>query len=408
MKNWNKLLRPSNWNQVIGQANIVNTFPTMILRDNFPQFSIFEGPTGVGKSCIAELVAKSILCTGAEAPCNSCSNCRSANAGTSNNIIKYDMPNMDEASVESMIEMIFKVESTGTRVFIIEEAQVMDEKKIQPKWLEPLTKLQNNIYIIFCTTHLYQLIPQIRNRASIFHFETPTVSECLGMLENISTRLNITLPNQEILMHFIKINKNSPRGIISTLESFSSSNGMNEKELIEYFRLQNTGIYHRVLMGLLNSEMDLYEFVRLITGDEDVSITDITSGLKEYLMTVILEISLKSPQGILSEDRKEIQVMLETSGDKLLLKVFEFLGAITEEEMSQREAALFKLTHLKLKLSNMNAKAIVNSNIQNASVARMSSLEKSAIKERNTNEESSQKNKFVNSKDELLKLVGMI
>ena len=373
-KNWNKLLRPMTWADLAGQSQLVGTFNTMIMADNFPSFSIFAGPTGVGKSCTAELVAKTILCTGdGVQPCNHCPNCDKFNSGISTNIIKYDMPNIKDSDMESVIDAIFNHEFTGHKVFIIEEAQAMDDKRVQPKWLEPLMHIPENVTIIFCTTHYNQIIPQIRNRAQSFFFETPSTEECMDMIYNIADKMGFEAPSSDILEYFIKSNKNSPRGIIQTLESFVLSEIKNEEQAREFFRISDSGIFHRAMCNLIDNNVDLYKFVRFIS-EADVTPADLTYGLRDHVMSIILELSLGTPQGIHSNDRKEIQAILKDQGDKIFLRLMEDIGNVAEHSFNTQDDAMAKLITLKLRLLNMTSKDIVKENLGSASAARIESM----------------------------------
>ena len=51
-----------DFNEVIGQTNIVKWFKSCIDRDKLPQVILLQGPAGIGKTTLAKIVACEIAC----------------------------------------------------------------------------------------------------------------------------------------------------------------------------------------------------------------------------------------------------------------------------------------------------------------------------------------------------------
>lgn len=381
-RDWNLEMRPTTWEHVVGQKHLMGTFWAMVNTDAFPPFSIFSGPSGVGKSCVAEIIAKAITCTGEnDAPCEECKNCKDFNAGRSTSVIKYDIPNMTDEEIVQMMNSIFNVDLVGRKVFIIEEAHKMSKDGTQPKWLEPTTKIPANVTIIFCTTSLYGIINTLRNRASRFSFELPSDPDCMDLIQRMSEQFHFALPSEKILRHFIKMNKNSPRSIIRTLQNCALSNTLSDAELKKYLRIQDDNSATDMFCSLIDNSVDLYSMVRLIHKDEETTATDILRGLKELVLEILLELSLGQKQAITQETRERLQVLLADGGERKLKRIVSFVGDLTEECIEDKQSAELALVKLKLTLLELTSSKIATDNLGNASKAYAESIDKTIAKE---------------------------
>ena len=120
----------------------------------------------------------------------------------------------------------------------------MNRARIQTRFLEGTTRIPEDVYIIICTTQPYSLIPALRNRASMFMLETPSDDECIELIRRASERFGFELPSIDIMTHFVKMNRNSPRGILQTLESLALSGSMDDDVLRTFLRMQGTTLIH--------------------------------------------------------------------------------------------------------------------------------------------------------------------
>ena len=70
--------RPINFEEVIGQNNVVKALVNSIKQEKVHQAYIFAGTRGIGKTTIARILAKCLNCESASKPtsnpCNKCSN----------------------------------------------------------------------------------------------------------------------------------------------------------------------------------------------------------------------------------------------------------------------------------------------------------------------------------------------
>ena len=74
---WSVKHRPSKWSDIVGQTHITRVLADGLRTGNFPVRILMSGPPGTGKSSIAELSAKALMCDNLNDinPCGECASC---------------------------------------------------------------------------------------------------------------------------------------------------------------------------------------------------------------------------------------------------------------------------------------------------------------------------------------------
>lgn len=378
IKDWNKSLRPKSFSDIKGLTKLVQNFQYLLEADNFPHVALFFGPSGVGKSCVAEICAKALVCTGASSganlPCNQCLSCKSFNEGHSTNIHKYNMPDLkSKEEIDEVLNNIFRTAGIGRRVFILEEVQGMDQKTVQDRFLEDLTKVPDDVYIIMCTTQIHALSATFRNRTSEFYFPLPSDNECIELIRSIGVKNNLILPDDNLLRVFVRANRNVPRKIVGCLESFSSISSFSEKDINEFFDLQSREYYERLFCAMIDPSVKVYDFVKILKEDRTARIAKMFEGLRDFVVDVLMEISLGEYCGISKEMISKIQGLID-GRESVLYEVTECLSKIKDNDMENDNAAFFQLVNLKLRISNISIRTALTENAAQSSTQAMRSI----------------------------------
>ena len=84
--------RPSGFDEVKGQDQIVTTLRNQIKTDRIGHAYLFCGTRGTGKTSVAKIMAKAVNCESPVdgSPCNQCAMCQKINSQTSMNVIEID------------------------------------------------------------------------------------------------------------------------------------------------------------------------------------------------------------------------------------------------------------------------------------------------------------------------------
>lgn len=350
-RDWTLEFRPSNWDDVIGNTHIKNLITSAITNNNFPRFSIFSGPSGTGKSCIAELIARTLSCEkhGVE-PCGECPSCKSAELGTNPAIKKYNMAKMlGKKDIITVLDDIFQYESImPNTIYILEEVHGLSEKDQMP-FLEELTKIPNDVYIIMCTTQEWKLIPEIKNRAISFLVNNPTTKECIEYIDKICTikRLPILLP--QIKSTFCSLCGNTPRKLVNILQLFSSKPNLTQKDLVEFFGIAADDEYIK-LLELLDPKVSVFDFADYLENSVSSNLK-LVKGLDNFIIKIILE-SGGSKQFKSFNDPDRIRTLVHTLGNSMILNIATAIEEMPSKAYTTELNAKLSLVKIKMKLSN--------------------------------------------------------
>lgn len=346
MTNWS--FTPKSWKEIFGQEHIKPYILSAIKAGNFPKFSIFAGKPGVGKSATSELVGRTICCTNSdEEPCGICANCIEPLGGA---VKKFNMGKYSKREINEIISEIFDYKAMrDQQVYILEEMHAIRAED-QIVFLEELTKIPEDVYIIMCTTQLYKLIPELRDRGIIFNFEPLTSRECLAYAHFISSKIGIEVDDNS-LKYLCEVCENIPRQILKLLEFFSNSKEISKQTLMEFLGIVEDQEVEAVLKALVQMK----DIIALSDFLQNVNSVKIVKRLREYLVTELF---------------KRGQVF-SLYGENKFLKLLEFTCDQLDKSVPQSDsmANLF-LIRLFLVLHGVNKpnKEIVTHNSENAAI----------------------------------------
>lgn len=144
-----KRVRPQSLKDVVGQAEAVAVLSRMIKDKKVPQFLLFSGPSGTGKTTLARIVAKHLNCN-----------------------MELDFKEYDGAANRG-IDDAKKIRSQvrlypmggDVRIFLIDECHMLT-REAQTALLKTLEDTPTTCHFIFCTTEPHKMLAAIRGRAS--------------------------------------------------------------------------------------------------------------------------------------------------------------------------------------------------------------------------------------------------
>lgn len=145
--------RPQLLEEVAGQEAAVRLVSSFLEKGQFPHASLFVGPTGVGKTTMARLVADAMGCRGFNLVEINCANDRG-----------LDLVRMLEERVEC------RPMTGGASAFILDEA-VQIPPMTQKAFLKLLEDPPDFAYFLLCTTDTAGLLPTFRSRCQTFKLE---------------------------------------------------------------------------------------------------------------------------------------------------------------------------------------------------------------------------------------------
>lgn len=167
-------LRPKSFDQVVGQPEVIELLSSM---KELPRLLLFHGPSGVGKTTTARILAHMWNCIGESKPCGECKNCRNQFL-----LVQWDVPTKNKVDdVVAMMNLARMATPEGTkRIILADEAhgltpaafdKLLDFFEQKPTDFVTGNSMDFPTIFIFSTTELHKIPQTIVSRATVVHFK---------------------------------------------------------------------------------------------------------------------------------------------------------------------------------------------------------------------------------------------
>jgi DNA polymerase III subunit gamma/tau len=186
--------RPRLFAEVAGQDAVKAILSRASATGKIAPAYMFSGTRGVGKTTIARIFAKALNCEKAPAPepCNVCSMCRQATAGTAVDIIEIDAASHGGVNdVRALKEDVGYAPLEGRyKVFIIDEAHMLSTAAFNAL-LKTLEEPPARVTFILASTEAHKFPATILSRCQHYVFKMLPQADLGAHLEGILAREGI-------------------------------------------------------------------------------------------------------------------------------------------------------------------------------------------------------------------------
>lgn len=185
------LHRPKTFEEVVGQTSEVAVLKTILKKGWKPAALMLTGPYGTGKTTMARLLGRAILCD-QRADVEPCGKCESCLAMDKDNHPAYE--EIDSASHGLVADIRGKIGDAAyramggkTRIVVYDESHMISDQG-QNALLQTLEKGQENTMYVFCTTDPERMLPTIRSRCVELNLRLLRAEEIYPRLKQVCER----------------------------------------------------------------------------------------------------------------------------------------------------------------------------------------------------------------------------
>ena len=224
--------RPLTFDSVVGQQHIVSTLEHAITEGRLSHAYLFCGPRGTGKTTMARILAKALLCRNAEAaraegasgcmPDGTCEECELIAEGNHPDVYELDAASrtgVDNVREEIINSVNFAPVRGKYKIYIIDEVHMLTTAAFNAL-LKTLEEPPAHVIFVLCTTDPQKILETILSRCQRFDFHRISNEDIEHRLSYVCEQEGFDY-DDEALAIVARHAKGGMRDALSTLEQLS-------------------------------------------------------------------------------------------------------------------------------------------------------------------------------------------
>lgn len=329
------LKRPHTFDDIIGHDVFKKYFIERIKRGTLPQFIVLEGPEGLGKTSIAEVIAITVNYGFDDSPQKTKAIQEVIdNRHSIDCIKKFNMAKDSgkDTAKEVLAELSPSMSTTGRKVVICDESHAIIESA-QDVFLVETEYIPKNTYLIMCTTDKSKLKATLLSRAVCIPLSALTTSQMVQVLKKEAASRNLTIQGGDTMLRIIaEWADNKPRAALNILNAFGENDVVSTEMVREFI-----------------GSMDISEILPLVTS---------LAGSLTYGLTYISE--MKFSDGLVDALVEVLRIKMGQPSYKVSLEQYQDAKRKLEKVP---EEAIMKLLHSVAGAPKLNRATMVSAYI---------------------------------------------
>lgn len=329
------LKRPHTFDDIIGHEVFKKYFIERIKRGTLPQFIVLEGPEGLGKTSIAEVIAITVNYGFDDSPQKTKAIQEVIdNRHSIDCIKKFNMAKDSgkDTAKEVLAELSPSMSTTGRKVVICDESHAIVESA-QDVFLVETEYIPKNTYLIMCTTDKSKLKATLLSRAVCIPLSALTTSQMVQVLKKEAALRNLTIQGGDTMLRIIaEWADNKPRAALNILNAFGENDVVSTEIVREFI-----------------GSMDISEILPLVTS---------LAGSLTYGLTFISE--MKFSDGLIDSLVEVLRIKMGQPSYKVSLEQYQDAKRKLE---NVPEEAIMKLLHSVAGAPKLNRATMVSAYI---------------------------------------------
>lgn len=282
---WDTSYRPLTFSDVLGQKGTVQLLKARLKNGTALDTSyIFSGGSGQGKTTIARIFARALLCENLDKnepePCNKCESCLSILNDTSMVFVEQDAAS--QGNIEQVRRIVdglpFTVMGAEKRVYLFDECHRMS-KDAQDVLLKPLE--ERKMLGMFCTTEPEKVRGAIRSRCEEYSIRKVTREDILARMKRILESEGVEYEDDAILI-VVDFSGGHVRDVVTRLEMISQVGPVTVPNVRENLNLSVVSTYYEILLRIPSQLKEALLLVDSVC--ERITPEEAASGLAEAAM----------------------------------------------------------------------------------------------------------------------------